>query len=316
MSAHQSIGTPQDLSIVTSTYNSESTIGEFLNRARAAVAALEVSLMRPIRYEIVIVDDGSTDNCVEVLKEEVEHSKDLKFLVLAQNYGQHLAMLQGMQDSTGDFVFVLDSDLEEDPDWLLHFWKKLITSGGRSVHGEYLRTDGPYLRRKGGELFWRLFNSIGRFDLPINQTMARLMTRDFLNSALANRRISGLLAPILAAAGPSESVLVKKSFKGSSAYSIRRKFSLAVRQMLVSSSEVWWRITISSFSFGVLGIFIALGALAIGANVRTYISILLLSGFSICTAAMAAVGYMLRGVVENASDIRPVIVGQRYLPRD
>lgn len=315
MSAQEFIGTPPDLSIVTSTYNSESTIGEFLHRARGAVVTLESWLKRPIRYEIVIVDDGSTDNCVEVLKAEVEHSKDLRFLVLAQNYGQHLAMLQGMQDSTGDFVFVLDSDLEDDPAWLLHFWKKLITSGGRSVHGEYLRKDGPYLRRKGGELFWRLFNKIGKFDLPINQTMARLMTRDFLDSTLANRRLSGLLAPILAAAGPSEPLLVEKSFKGNSAYSIRQKFSLAVRQMLISSSEVWWRIASSSLSVGVLGIFIALVVLAIGANVTIYISILLVSGFFICTATMAAVGFMLRGVVENATDIRPVIVGQRYLPR-
>ena len=85
-----------ELSIVTSTYNSEDSIREFLKRAREVVSALELWLSRPVTFEIVVTDDGSTDNTCRILEKEINNSRELKILVLAQNYGQHQAMLMAV----------------------------------------------------------------------------------------------------------------------------------------------------------------------------------------------------------------------------
>ena len=300
-----------ELSIVTSTYNSENTISDFLLRVRDAVGALDSLLSRHVSYEIVIVDDCSTDNTLKLLEREAMSSRELKVLALAQNYGQHRAMLQGMRQALGDRIFILDSDLEDNPSWLLEFWEKIARSGIRSVHGEYVREDGPFWRRKGGELFWRLYNRLTSLDLPISQTMARLMTRDFLDAALASRRRSGLLAQILAAAGASEAVLVEKSFKGSSSYSVRQKLSMAGRQLLISSDEIWWKAAVASVAAGLLSAIVSVYFAVAGSSQNIILVGLTMTAVLVVVSAISATGYMLRGIIANTSESQPVIIRHR-----
>ena len=300
-----------ELSIVTSTYNSEDSIREFLKRVQDAVSALELWLSRPVTFEIVVIDDGSTDNTCRILEKEINDIRELKVLVLARNYGQHQAMLRGMREAVGDVVLILDSDLEDDPAWLLCFWKKLRGEKVRSVHGEYVRTDGPYWRRKGGELFWRFYNRLSSLDLPISQTMARLMERDFLDAALASRRVSGLLAQIFVSAGKSQPVIVERSFKGSSSYSIRQKFSMATRQILISSDEIWWRLTVVCFGAGALGCLVAVCAAVLGTNFSVIAVGILMGVLFLPISAVMASGYMLRGMLAIATDSQPVIIQRR-----
>ncbi len=300
-----------ELSIVTSTYNSEDSIREFFKKSREAVSALELWLSRPVTFEIVVADDGSRDNTCGILEKEFSNIRELKILILARNYGQHQAMLMGMREAVGEVIFILDSDLEEDPAWLLCFWKKLRGENVRSVHGEYVRSAGPYWRRKGGELFWRMYNRLSSLDLPISQTMARLMERDFLDAALASRRGSGLLAQIFLSSGISQPVIVERSFKGNSSYSFRQKFSMATRQLVISSKEIWWRLTVVCFGVGAIGCLVAICAAVLGTNFSVIAVGILMGVLFLPISAVAAIGYMLRGMLEIATDSQPVIVRRR-----
>ncbi len=302
-----------ELSIVTSTYNSEDSIREFLKRVREAVSDLELWLSRSVTFEIVITDDGSTDNTCRILEKEVNDRKELKVLVLARNYGQHQAMLLGMREAVGEVIFILDSDLEESPSWLLCFWKKLRGAKIRSVHGEYVRTYGPYWRRKGGELFWRFYNRLSSLDLPISQTMARLMERDFLDAALASRRMSGLLAQIFVSAGKSQPVIVERFFKGSSSYSIRQKFSMATRQILISSDEIWWRLTAACFGAGAFGCLVAICAALLDTNFSVIAVGISMGVLFLPISAVTASGYMLRGIIAIATDSHSVTIQRRIV---
>jgi len=282
-----------------------------LKRVQDAISALELWLSRPVTFEIVVIDDGSTDNTCRILEKEINDIRELKVLVLARNYGQHQAMLRGMREAVGEVILILDSDLEDDPAWLLCFWKKLRGEKVRSVHGEYVRTDGPYWRRKGGELFWRFYNRLSSLDLPISQTMARLMERDFLNAALASRRVSGLLAQIFVSAGNSQPVIVEKFFKGNSSYSIRQKFSMATRQILISSDEVWWRLTVVCLGAGAVGCLVAVCAALLGMNFSVIAVGLSMGVLFLPISAVTASGYMLRGMLAIATDSQPVIIQRR-----
>ena len=300
-----------ELSIVTSTYNSEDSIREFLKRVREAVSALELWLSRSVTFEIVVIDDCSTDNTCRILEKEVNDRRELKVMVLSRNYGQHQAMLSGMREAVGEVIFMLDSDLEDDPAWLLCFWKKLRGENVKSVYGEYVRTDGPYWRRRGADFFWRIYNRLSSLDLPINQTMARLMERDFLDAAIASRRMSGLLAQIFLTAGKSQPVIVERDYKGSSSYSFSQKFSMATRQLLISSDEIWWRLTIVCFSAGAIGSLVAACAAILGINFSVIAVGITMGALFLPISAVTASAFMLRGILTIATESQPVVVQRR-----
>lgn len=305
-----------DVSIVTSTFNSDRTIKEFIGRVREAVKSLEAYLGRSLAFEIVVVDDGSTDGTRAILSNEVQGGGNLRVLMLSRNYGQHAAMLQGMHEAVGSMIFILDSDLEDSPEWLLLFWKERETDGDSSVHGEYQRLQGPFWRRVGGKAFWSLYNKLGSLELPTNQTMARLMTRQYLDAALQSRRSSSLLAEVFSAAGNSRPTQVEKAFKGYSSYSIWQRVSTAMRQLVISSTDFWWRI---SSTFLLLGIAISLvTTITALIQMSQFIIVygLAVSGMSFLVTIIALAAVMLRSVIEKATEVRPVIVKQKLLSKD
>ena len=104
------------LSIVTTLYCSAPYIGEFHRRASAVAAALCGD-----DYELVLVNDGSPDDGLETAVALSCVDSHLVVVDLARNFGHHKAMMTGLWPRTGDRVFLIDSDLEEDPEWLLNF---------------------------------------------------------------------------------------------------------------------------------------------------------------------------------------------------
>ena len=104
------------LSIVTTLYKSEATIEEFVRRASAAAAAITDD------YEIVIVDDGSPDDSLAIAVGLAAADPHLKVVELSRNFGHHKALMTGLKHASGDYCFLIDSDLEEPPELLAEFW--------------------------------------------------------------------------------------------------------------------------------------------------------------------------------------------------
>jgi glycosyltransferase involved in cell wall biosynthesis len=98
------------ISIIIPCYNEAQDLERLINKVSLAMS----SLAR--RYEIIVVDDGSTDKSVEVLKKITSNKSFLKTVVLRRNYGQTAAMMAGIDYSTGDIIIPLDADLQNDPD--------------------------------------------------------------------------------------------------------------------------------------------------------------------------------------------------------
>ena len=84
-------------------------------------------------YEIILVDDGSPDNCISVVKLKKNHPR-LKIIQLSRNFGHHKAMLAGLDASQGDLVFLIDTDLRK-PEWLISFHKLMKKTGADVVYG-------------------------------------------------------------------------------------------------------------------------------------------------------------------------------------
>jgi putative glycosyltransferase len=117
------------LSIVTSMYRSAGFLDEF--HARAVAAATQVTGS----FEFVFVNDGSPDGSLEVALDLRKRDPRVRVLDLSRNFGHHQALMTGLAHARGDLVFLIDSDLEEDPAWLLTFHEALRTSRADVVYG-------------------------------------------------------------------------------------------------------------------------------------------------------------------------------------
>src|SRR3989304_393804 len=98
-----------DLSIVTTLYHTSPYLKEFHRRATDAIREVTND------YEIILVNDGSPDDSLEVALSLYEQDEKVRVIDLSRNFGHHKAMMTGLAHAKGDLVFLLDSDLEEDP---------------------------------------------------------------------------------------------------------------------------------------------------------------------------------------------------------
>src|SRR5450631_3293689 len=104
------------LSIVATLYQSSLHIDEFHRRAGTAAQRLVGS-----DYEIILVNDGSRDDSLDLAVAISRHDRHVIVVDLSRNFGHHKAMMTGLAHAQGDRVFLIDSDLEEEPEWLETF---------------------------------------------------------------------------------------------------------------------------------------------------------------------------------------------------
>src|SRR6267154_1969515 len=112
-----------DLSIVTTLYCSADYLEEFYARACAVAEKLTNN------FEIIFVNDGSPDNSLEVALSLYQKDHRIRVVDLSRNFGHHKAIMTGLDHARGDLVFMLDVDLEEDPEWLEEFHAILTRTG-------------------------------------------------------------------------------------------------------------------------------------------------------------------------------------------
>ena len=125
------------LSIVTTLFKSAAYVAGFHERATRAAAAMTPD------YEILFVNDGSPDDAAERAIALHQRDRHVRVLDLSRNFGHHRAMMTGLEHARGDLVFLLDVDLEEQPEWLGQFEQVMRETGADVVYG-------VQSRRKGG----------------------------------------------------------------------------------------------------------------------------------------------------------------------
>src|SRR3989304_3880355 len=107
------------LSIVTTLYRSAPYIEEFHRRMSAEAKKITED------YQVIMVDDGSPDNSLQVALGIQKEDANLCIIELSRNFGHHKAMMTGIEHASGEFVFLIDVDLEEPPELLGEFYQYL-----------------------------------------------------------------------------------------------------------------------------------------------------------------------------------------------
>ena len=209
-----------NLSVVTTLYKSADNILEFYERISTAVSDITN------QYEIIFVNDGSPDNVLEICRNLQTQDSHLKLIDLSRNFGHHKAIMTGLHYTSGDYVFLIDSDLEEPPEMLSIFYDHLQKHDVDVVYGvQQKQTKGFFYKLFRG-WFYTLFNLLSDVKLPRNLLTIRLMSRRYINELLNHREQVFVIAGLWAITGFSQiSLPVYKRNKKTTTYNFARKIS-------------------------------------------------------------------------------------------
>ncbi|WP_347900741.1 glycosyltransferase family 2 protein [Pseudomonas purpurea] len=221
------------LSIVSTLYQSEKYIDEFYRRSKLAAETYAGE-----SYEIIFVNDGSPDNSVNIAIEISKIDKHVTVIDLSRNFGHHKAMMTGLAHSSGEQVFLIDSDLEEEPEWLTTFADIINNSSDLDVvYGIQNNRKGGQTEKLSGYLFYRLFRILTGIDQPDNIVTARLMSRRYVDALLMHKERELNIGGIWIITGFKQSAIeIKKHNTSPTTYSLRKKISHLVNAVTSFSS--------------------------------------------------------------------------------
>jgi putative glycosyltransferase len=220
------------LSIITTLYNSAPHLTGFHERISSQVQRITDD------YELILVNDGSPDSSLALAVSLYQEDEHVRVVDLSRNFGHHAAMMAGLAVAEGDLVFLLDSDLEEDPAWLEPFYERLVTEGADVVYGVQDVRKGGTFERVSGQLFYTLFNLFSDTPIPDNLCTARLMTRRYVDGLLQYGERELVIAGIWALTGFTQlPYVVSKRAKGRSSYTLSKKLDILVNAITSFSSR-------------------------------------------------------------------------------
>lgn len=210
------------LSIVTTLYRSRKTIEEFMRRALLAAEVFTQNI------ELVIVDDGSPDDSAERVRVWADRDDRIVLVSLSRNFGHHRAMLTGLEKSQGDFVFLIDSDLEEPPELLIDMMRALQEKQVDCVYGLQEKRKGGLIERISGRAFYWLYASLSDVSMPVNVSTIRLMTRRYVDALVTFRDKNPVFVPLSILAGyPQAALPFVKVSTSETTYSLGRRLALS-----------------------------------------------------------------------------------------
>src|SRR6478609_7899624 len=211
------------VSVVVPVYNEQANLDEFLRRTLAVMAGSGDP------YEIILVDDGSRDGSLDILKGWALRRPDvLRVLELSRNFGQHPAVLAAFQDVTGDVVVTLDADLQNPPEEIPKLLAK-VAEGYDVVGGVRLNRQDAFARRLASAFVNRVTVAITRLRLTDFGCMLRAYSREVVEEINRCDEASTFI-PALAQAFARNPVEVEVAHAprkgGESAYSLYRLIRL------------------------------------------------------------------------------------------
>ncbi len=243
----------RDLSVVIPVFNEEDVLPALFSRLYPALDKLR------LRYEVILVDDGSRDRSAALLRQQFERRPDVTRVILfSRNCGQHLAIMAGFERCRGERIVTLDADLQNPPEEISRLLAKM-DEGHDYVGGVRTQRLDPWYRRKASRLMNVLRERTTRIHMTDQGCMLRAYSRQIVNAINTCSEVNTFI-PALAytfARNPAE-VEVEHAARvmGATKYSLYRLLRLNF-DLVAGFSLAPLQI------FSVFGLFLALGAMGL-----------------------------------------------------
>ncbi len=166
----------EKISIIVPCYNEEKAIPLFYNETERVIK--EDFSKSNVKFEYIFINDGSTDNTLHEIKELHKKDKKIRYISFSRNFGKEAAMFAGLEAADGDYITVMDADLQDPPSLLKQMYDTIKEEGYDCVATRRVTRKGePPIRSFFSRLFYKLINKITDFEMVNGARDYRLMTK-------------------------------------------------------------------------------------------------------------------------------------------
>lgn len=169
------------LSIVVPCYNEAPMIEIFYSSVTQELKKIE-----SVEYEILFVDDGSIDDTLKIIKEVSGKYEKVKYISLSRNFGKESAIYAGLKNSTGDYVVIMDADLQDPPSLIPDMLYAIEKEGYDCVGSRRVNRKGePPIRSFFARLFYKIINKMSDAEIVDGARDFQMMTRKVVDAILS-----------------------------------------------------------------------------------------------------------------------------------
>ncbi|MDR0370255.1 MAG: glycosyltransferase family 2 protein [Prevotellaceae bacterium] len=287
------------ISIVSPVYKAEKIIQELVGRLHTELATLTD------RYEIILVNDGSPDDSWNEILKEGQKDKRVKGLNLSRNFGQHYAITAGLSFAVGEWIVVMDCDLQDDPAEIPKLYRK-AQEGYDSVFAQRIQRTDSFLKRNLSKLFYLFFSYLTDTEQESSVANFGIYHRVVIDAILSMKDQIRFFPTMVQWVGFRKYYLpVKHSerFEGETSYSFKDLFRLALNNTIAFSDKPL-RLTVK------VGFFLAMLSFMIGVvyAVLYFIGTIDVLGFTTLILSI----WFLAGIVIGILGVLGLYVGKVF----
>lgn len=219
------------LSVVVPVFNEEDCIEQFMNEVRSALSEYK-------SWEVIFVDDGSTDDSWEIIKGMASEDNRVRAIRLTRNFGHQIAVMAGLENAKLNAIGIIDADLQ-DPPHLLPKLHDLISDQTDIVYGKRSSRQGEtWFKRSSAVIFYRVFRKLVPFDIPLDTGDFRVVSKRVRDRIVAMNEQEPFLRGLFALTGyGSKPYEYERNprFAGKSKYNLAKMIRLAANALLTFS---------------------------------------------------------------------------------
>jgi len=213
-----------DISVVAPCYNEAENLNEFVTRVRAVFSNLILS------YQIILVDDGSSDDTLALAICLAQEFSNIKVIELSRNFGHQYAVTAGIDYAEGKAVVLIDADLQDPPEVIEEMISKW-QEGYEVVYGQRKKREGESLFKLfTAKLFYRFLRLLSK-DIPVDTGDFRLMDRKVVNIVKSLHEKHRFLRGMISWVGFKQTAILydrKSRFAGITGYSVDKMILFAL----------------------------------------------------------------------------------------
>ena len=166
--------------LVVPCYNEEDVLNLFYDETQKVINNIS-----GYEFTFIFIDDGSKDKTLEILQNFAQTYNDVKYISFSRNFGKESAMYAGIKNSTGDYVLILDADLQHPPKLIIPMLEAMEEGYDCCSANRATRDGDPVLRTFFTRHFYRIVNKISEVDMPDGAGDFRMMNRPMVNAVIA-----------------------------------------------------------------------------------------------------------------------------------